>query len=77
MKVVKYYCDICKKEVESEKDFVRVPYISKSWNYYNNDDEEILEKEICINCLESMSEYLGQHSGNLGYSIAEMKEWIF
>lgn len=58
MKIVKYYCDICKKEVESEEDFIKVPYISKSWNYYDNDDEEIIEKEICKDCLESLSSYL-------------------
>lgn len=64
MKVVKYYCDVCKKEVESEKDFVKIPYISKPWDYYNNGKEEIIEKEICKICLESLSSYLDKISKN-------------
>lgn len=64
MKIVKYYCDICKKEVESEEDFIKVPYISKSWNYYEEDNEEIIEKEICRDCLESLSNYLDKISKN-------------
>ena len=64
MKVVKYYCDACKKEVESEKEFVKVPYANKSWNYYNNGEEEIIEKEICRDCLESLSNHLDEMSKN-------------
>lgn len=64
MKITKYYCDACKKEVESEKDFIKVPCISKSWSYYDDGDEEIIEKEICMDCLESLSNHLDKISKN-------------
>lgn len=67
MRIVKYYCDACKKEIENEKDFIKVPYRSKSWNYYNNGEEEIIEKEICKDCLESLSNHLDEISKNNKY----------
>lgn len=62
MKIIKYYCDVCKKEVESEKDFIKIPYINNSWDYFVEDNEEILEKEICIECLKNISNYLNKIS---------------
>lgn len=64
MKVIKYYCDVCKKEVENEKDLIKIPYIGNSWNYFEENDEEILEKEICIGCLKNVSNHLNEISKN-------------
>lgn len=56
MKVVKYYCDICKKEVENESSFIKIPYPDKTWNICSD------KKEICIDCMLKIANFIDKNT---------------
>lgn len=53
MRVIKYYCDICKSEVKSEKDLITSPYMIESGGH-----KILTTREICNECIKEMSRFL-------------------
>lgn len=60
MKVVKYYCDICNKEVKGDSELYAVDCINDSWNSFVELSRcsHLERKDICVECLEKMTKFL-------------------
>lgn len=58
MKIIKYYCDICKQEVENEEKLLDMPCLPSKWASLVGEENNIIYMEICNNCLEDISNYM-------------------
>lgn len=56
MMVIKYYCDMCEREVQ-EDELREIPFVDTLWDKECT-KEDLLEKEICFNCIERISDYI-------------------
>ena len=55
VKIVKYYCDCCEREVESENDLYKQNVLD-NMIYTDDGSKAIIQYDICIDCLYDLSE---------------------